>query len=82
MSSKKTLEELIQIATLIVDRIEVAGRAELTADEVLALNAMKNQVEIIVTDLMDLHTKDPVPTEEVQALQDLLIKLLEISGAL
>ena len=79
MSGTKTLEEMTDLATIIVDRLVTVSQGVLSAEEVLAINSMKNQVEIIVTDLMVLHGADELLVPEVLALEKLLEKMAEQS---
>lgn len=79
MSEIKTLEEMTDLATTIVDRLVAVSQGPLSAEEVLAINSMKNQVEIVVTDLMVLHGADEVLVTEVVALEKLLEQMAEQS---
>ncbi|MDT8925231.1 hypothetical protein RBE51_20775 [Pseudomonas taiwanensis] len=79
MSEVKTLEEMTDLATVIVERLVKVSQGELSAEEVLAINSMKNQVEIVVTDLMVLHGADEVLVPEVLALEKLLQSMADQS---
>ena len=79
MSEIKTLEEMMALATTIVDRLVLVSEDHLSEEEVLAVNSMKNQVEIVVTDLMVLHGADEVLVPDVLALEELLHKMADQS---
>lgn len=79
MSEIKTLEEMMELATTIVDRLVLVSEDHLSEEEVLAVNSMKNQVEIVVTDLMVLHGADEVLVPDVLALEELLHKMADQS---
>lgn len=79
MNRLKTLEEMTNLATTIVERLALVSQGHLSEEEVLAINSMKNQVEIVVTDLMVLHGADEVSVPDVLALEGLLQKMADQS---
>lgn len=79
MNKLKTLEEMTTLATTIVERLALVSQGQLSEEEVLAINSMKNQVEIVVTDLMVLHGADEVSVPDVLALEGLLQKMADQS---
>lgn len=79
MNQLKTLEEMTALATTIVERLALVSQGHLSEEEVLAINSMKNQVEIVVTDLMVLHGADEVSVSDVLALEGLLQKMADQS---
>lgn len=79
MNRLKNLEEMTNLATTIVERLALVSQGHLSEEEVLAINSMKNQVEIVVTDLMVLHGADEVSVPDVLALEGLLQKMADQS---
>ncbi|KPC17165.1 Uncharacterized protein AC499_1326 [Pseudomonas amygdali pv. lachrymans] len=73
------MEEMTALATTIVDRLILVSDGHLSKEEVLAVNSMKNQVEIVVTDLMVLHGADEISVPDVLALEGLLQKMADQS---
>lgn len=82
MESLKTLEELVEIGTFIIERLDQTLSRPLSDEEVAAIASMKLQVELVVTDVMSGFAQVPLPNEELLSLQAVLEKLHYISTTL
>lgn len=82
MESLKTLEELVEIGTFIIERLDQTLSRPLSDEEVAAIASMKLQVELVLTDVMSGFAQAPLPNEELLSLQAVLEKLYYISTTL
>lgn len=82
MESLKSLEELVEIGTFIIKRLDQTLIRPLSEEEVAAIASMKLQVDLVVTDVMSGFAQAPLPNEELLSLQSVLEKLYRISTTL
>lgn len=82
MSQVKPLTELIEMASSITERFEMANRAEITAEEGQALDNLKNQMDAVVISLRELKLREHIPEDELCSLERILMKIHKSSIAL
>lgn len=71
----KNLDELVNIATGIVNRLEAKILPSISEEEVKALYKMKSQVELVLTDLMTLYSQETQNARQISHLQSVLLTM-------